>query len=281
MKFKDHLTHPLNHEEPHIYNMEGEVKTKSSRIKIFLDINSKDQIKDFHYLLEGEKGWLPFLSALSVIVKGKNIEEAYFFSSDTYTQFFQQDHEYLDFVSEFEIPFFNLPLFLLKKTIKDYRGDIDATEAMAKNCKEENLICRCFGVYKEEIEKLIKTNSHFEIKDIVEKTYASAGCGNCEADVDDIYLEMRRRFPLEKKEPKENIETISDAKMILMIDEHIQNFCIKNNLDPAQVEILDFANNLLTLQYEDMHDGLPKEVTMKLEAYLKEMGLKQIKIFVP
>ena len=49
--------------------------------------------------------------------------------------------------------------------------------------KKENLICRCFGVYVEQLEELVREKPNSDLKDVTNELNAGGGCATCRNDI--------------------------------------------------------------------------------------------------
>lgn len=278
MKFKEHFKYPQNQMKPSYFSVSSVYKNREVEIELFLDIDSKDQIKLLTFTQVNAYGWLPYLSALSLMAKDKSLEEALSFSQESFLHYFKEDDEYLDYWSELEVPIFNLSLMLLKSAIEDYTGRYKTTQAELKRCREEELLCRCFGVYESELVDLIKNNPTFEVKDVIEKTYMSAGCGNCEADLDDVYLATRALYPMTQKEAAKAFHDYTHVEKILKLEELMTEFCQSYQIQNEQIEIVDLEDDILILKFHNLENGDPKRVIEKLESFFKTKKLDHIKL---
>lgn len=83
---------------------------------------------------------------------------------------------------------------VLEKAIAYYRGN--PAEAKAKE-----VICECFSVTKQEIEKAIKENSLTSLAEVTNYTKAGGGCGNCHQKIQDLidWAQSKVRKPARPK----------------------------------------------------------------------------------
>ncbi len=68
---------------------------------------------------------------------------------------------------------------VLEKAIAYYRGN-------PAEAKAEDVICECFGVTKQEIEKAIKENNLTSLIEVTNYTKAGGGCGNCHQKLQEL-----------------------------------------------------------------------------------------------
>lgn len=142
--------------------------------KLYLDFDKKDRLKGLFY--EGEGELLESFEHLAKAAEGKNFEEL--------------QGQKLDLAPA--KGFFNLPLYLLKRSLDSYRGLVPALYEL-KNEPEEGLLCRCFGIYKEELLEKLEENPEFGKKELSNSTKAGAGCTSCLVNFQEIFAEFKSR----------------------------------------------------------------------------------------
>lgn len=64
----------------------------------------------------------------------------------------------------------------------------------------EGLVCRCFGVYRQELQALILKDPSLSAQQLSVETQAGMGCTSCLADVKEFLLQTREHFELTDKE---------------------------------------------------------------------------------
>jgi NifU-like protein len=280
--FKDHFHHPLNRGKPIFFQSSVSFKLKDIEITLFLDIDSKEKIQSLQYLYEGNPFFLAYFSALSELAKGLTLEQAKILTHENFNEFFRSDDEFQSLDHENQTPWLNLSLMMLKKVIEDYEGTFHVPYFEMKSEKSHDLICRCFGIYKNELVKLIQDNDNFEINDLMVKTKAGAGCRSCQVDIDEIYFETREVYPLKKKMdmPKVSsnykIQNKSTAQWVIDIDKSVKSFLVANSLSLDLIEIEKFKFPELRLKVVNPPDKLSIEkLGEKLEYFLDQsIGLK-------
>lgn len=152
-------------------------KSTLEGITLFLDFNKKDILQGLYYVSENETSWMESLEVYAKELEGKSFEEL--------------QSNYQGFTPK-ELSFFDLPHFLLKEALEEYRGKAPALHHIKKESEEE-LICRCFGIYREEILDFLKENPDLKNSDITNATKAGAGCASCLDDFQELIAEARSR----------------------------------------------------------------------------------------
>lgn len=275
--FKTHLDQPLNNHRPGIFQASLRYDLNSSEwIKVYLDVNQKDEIKNFSYEAKGMRGFIPYFSALSLLIQNLTVTEALELSHEDFYDFFDGDDLFHELLSTGHIPLIQLPLILLRDAIFQFTGEENILEHRANE-----LICRCFGVYESDLKKLIASERSFELVDVIKKTHVSAGCGSCRGDVEEIYHEVRFTHPtvmsLNTLTPTGKIGDLTTAQWVMKLDKAIENFKGQNALLDLDVEIVKFKYPELRLKIHTAPEKLdPDKLKEKLEYFLTQSV--QIKI---
>lgn len=162
-----------------LYNNEAPLFHSSSAehldIKLFLDFNKKDVLQGLYYTIPKDCGWGPQLSELAKACEKKSFSELQ-----------------LEITPTCKNSFFDLPNFLLKEALEIYRGKVPALNELKKSLDDE-LICRCFGIYKNELLEVLDGNPEYQEKDLTNATRAGAGCSTCLSDFQELFSEARVR----------------------------------------------------------------------------------------
>lgn len=275
--FKAHLDHPHHHQRPGIFQASLRYDLNAEEfITVFLDINQKDKIQNFSYEAKGMRGFIPYFSALSLLVQDLTITEAMELSHDDFYDFFDGDDLFHELLSTGHIPLIQLPLILLRDAIFQFTGEENILEPRAFE-----LICRCFGVYESDLKKLIAGERSFELVDVMKKTGASAGCGSCKGDVEEIYHEVRFTHPamisLNTPTPTGKIGDLTTAQWVMKLDKAIENFKVENGLPELDLEIIKFKYPELRVKIHRVPVKMdPDKLKEKLQYFLSQSV--QIKI---
>ncbi len=140
---------------------------------LYLDTGKKDQVIGFYYVVKGrelketEKEWLlGGLGKLAKELEGRVYTEIPFFKSDR----------------------FPLPWVFYHKLVSTIQSKNHSWSEM-KGRNPDHLICRCFGVYKEDIHELIGSGVEVTgLRDLGDHLQAGIGCGTCR---DDLLKELK------------------------------------------------------------------------------------------
>jgi len=96
---------------------------------------------------------------------------------------------------------------VLAKAIAYYRGDPLGT-------REGQIICECFGVTDQEIEKAVRENHLTSVEEVANYTKAGGGCGNCHEKIQEVidWVEVRKAARLK----------LINIQSIRMIEENLE-----------------------------------------------------------
>lgn len=138
-----------------------------------LDIDSQDRLVDFRFKGTQFSQYAPYLSVMAQILPGKTIEEILSLGTEIFHRFNEGE------------PLVFAPLLVLQKSLEDYLG-LPPPFCEQKGQKDSDLVCRCFGVYGDEIQSLLKQNPEFQLKDITKILKAGGGCTSCRPQIQQI-----------------------------------------------------------------------------------------------
>jgi hypothetical protein len=140
---------------------------------------------------------------------------------------------------------FSLPWLLFKRAIDEFKGSPSHDLLTGKNSSE--LICRCFGVHRSEIESFMHDFPDKGLKDITVATRAVAGCTSCRLDVIAV---MERFSPKEYTPPpvamkRRRYGQRTPAQMLLFLDGEVEKMREEGKWLGARVDWRGFAEEAL------------------------------------
>jgi len=144
----------------------------------------KGRVESLTFTQKTTSFWTPFFSALCLLSKGLTLDEARTLSWADFVHYFEKDEEMMGLVNRRELPFFNKPLFLLSELIDRFTHT--EVKAPDKAIGQGKLICRCFGVYENEIKDTISKEGFSSLRGILDETCAGGGCNTCKPQIQEI-----------------------------------------------------------------------------------------------
>jgi len=142
---------------------------------------------------------------------------------------------------------FNAPKVGLLFLFDLYRANRLKTPAL-----QENLICRCFNVSQENINELIGSSQSIGLREILNKTNATGGCGSCVSDIRELLATAGKE--------KVRFGGMTASEVLLFIEEKRLGFVEAN-----QVELLGIEGYYLKIN--------DKQYIESFGNYLKDNGI--------
>ncbi len=167
-------------------------------LKLHLKIDETTQtIKDARFQTFGCASAIASSSALTELLKGRNVEEALKLTN-------KEIADSLGGLPEEKMHCSVMGQEALEAAIFNYKGiPLDTHEE-----DEGNLICRCFGVSDTKIRRIIRENDLTTAEQVTNYVKAGGGCSSCLPDIDDLLYEVT----LEKEKSIEVATEIANAK---------------------------------------------------------------------
>ena len=149
-------------------------------LKLHLKIDEATQtIKDATFQTFGCASAIASSSALTELLKGRNVEEALKLTN-------KEIAESLGGLPEEKMHCSVMGQEALEAAIYNYKGiPLDTHEE-----DEGNLICRCFGVSDTKIKRIIRENNLKTAEQVTNYVKAGGGCSSCLPDIDDLIEEV-------------------------------------------------------------------------------------------
>ena len=104
---------------------------------------------------------------------------------------------------------------------------------------EGRVVCTCFGVTEEEIERVVRENDLTTVDDVTHYCKAGGGCGGCKDEIEKIIARVRGTAVAEEK-PQPVKKPLTNIQKIKLIGETIENE-IRPMLkqDGGDIELID------------------------------------------
>jgi len=176
-KVKEHFMNPRNVGDMPDADAVGEAGSLAcgDQMKLMLKIDAKGMITDAKFQTFGCGSAVASASALTEMIIGKPLDEA-----ATIT-----NRDIADFLGGLPAEKMHCSVMgheALEAAIQNYRG-VSAEEA-AEGKKQ--IVCECFGVTADEIERVARDNALRKIEDVTNYTKAGGGCRQCHDRIQEI-----------------------------------------------------------------------------------------------
>ncbi len=255
---KEHFLNPRNVGKIDDADGVGEVGSLAcgDALRLYLKLGKNGKIADAKFQTFGCASAIASSSALTEIIKGMSLEEAEKITNQDIAQF-------LGGLPKEKMHCSVMGKEALEKAIANYRGE-------AEKKQEGNVVCECFGITDQEIEKAVKENNLKLVEDVTDYIKAGGGCGQCHEQIQEIIDSiLGQKTPKEKKKaPMTNLQKIK------MIEETLERE-IRQALkqDGGDIELIDVdANHVLVKLRGTCAKCAASQVTLKhyVEAKLQE-----------
>ncbi|MCY4643370.1 MAG: (2Fe-2S)-binding protein [Bacteriovoracales bacterium] len=224
-----------------------------SHAEMALVIDGQDRIMEFSYRMEKATSHTfetPLFEALGELVQNRLIHEVETIGWDEFDRFFGDDADYLSYRNDPKRRWITRVLQLFHQGLDEYRG------RMPTPMPSSPLICRCFGVFREEIIDYIKTNGETNLKTLTGGLLAGGGCTRCKDDLVPL-IEAYKATP-----PKPFMK--GRAQLVLGIYE---SFCRWRPSGHLDIDILDISSQDVTI---DILERTTEKDILGFEQHLKE-----------
>jgi len=205
-------------------------------LRLMFKLDDQGRIEDVKFQTFGCGSAIASSSALTELIKGKTLEEA-----EKVTN--QDIADYLGGLPEQKMHCSVLGREALEAAIENYR-----TGATVKKELEGRVVCICFGVTEEKIERAIRENHITTVEQVTNFTKAGGGCGGCRDEIAEI-LTRHYGTPPEKIEvtpARPRSKKMTNIQRFQLIQETIDRE-IRPELqkDGGDLELVDINGNLV------------------------------------
>ena len=263
-KVKEHFLNPRNVGE--VENPDGTATVGSlacgDALKLTFKLDENGRIQDARFKTFGCASAIASASALTEMIKGKTVEEAAKITNQDIANF-------LGGLPDEKMHCSVMGREALEAAIAHYRGEPAAVE-------EGKIVCECFGVTEEEIERVVRENHLRTVEEVTNYTKAGGGCGNCHEAIQEIIDRVRSQGKVVTR-PK-----LSNIQKIKMIEETIDRE-IRPALqqDGGDLELIDVVGNrVLVATRGACASCAASQLTLKqvVEAKLRELVWPELEV---
>ncbi len=235
-KVKDHFRNPRNVGVIEDADGVGEVGSLAcgDALKLTFKLDKDGRIADVKFQTFGCGSAIASSSALTEIVKGMTLEEA-----EKVTN--QDIANYLGGLPEQKMHCSVMGREALEAAIKNYRMGLKEGPKVELKGK---VICTCFGVTEDEIERVVRENNLTTVEQVTNYTKAGGGCGQCKGEIAKIISRVRG-LPVEETKPKAAVKKpLTNIQKIKLVEETIDRE-IRPMLkqDGGDIELIDVDGN--------------------------------------
>lgn len=258
-KVMDHFRNPRNVGVIEDADGVGEVGSMAcgDALTLYIRVDPQGRIRDAKFQTFGCASAIASSSALTELIIGKTVDEAMKITN-------QDIANYLGGLPEQKMHCSVMGREALLAAIADYKGQ--SRESLASP-----LVCECFGVTEDEIERAVRENRLTTREQVTHYTKAGGGCGSCHERIEAILAELRKEVvsaipPSPKK--------LTNLQKMRLVEETIERQ-IRPELqkDGGDIQLVDVEGNRVMVSLRGVCTGCPSAgTTIKgIEQRLKDM----------
>jgi NifU-like protein len=180
-KVKEHFFNPRNVGEIEHPDGVGEVGSLAcgDALKLTFKLDENGKITDAKFKTFGCASAIATSSVLTELIKGMTIDEAAEVTNKDIA-------DYLGGLPEQKMHCSVMGREALEAAIENYRGG-----GKKKHELEGKVVCTCFGVTENEIERVIRENDLTTVEQVTNYCKAGGGCGGCQGQIEKILEEIQ------------------------------------------------------------------------------------------
>lgn len=243
-KVLDHFRNPRNVGVIDGADGVGEVGSMAcgDALKLTFKLDKAGRIADAKFQTFGCASAIASSSALTEMIKGLTLEEA-----ERVTN--QDIAEYLGGLPEQKMHCSVMGREALEGAIANYR-----TGKSGRVVLEGKVICTCFGVTEEEIERVVRDNGLVSVEQVTNYTKAGGGCGGCRDDIARMVERVRAEQPSKQqtdvRAPSKRLTNIEKLRLVEQtIDREIRP-ALKR--DGGDIELVDMIGDRVIVALRGM-----------------------------
>jgi NifU-like protein len=270
-ELKDHFFNPRNVGEIENPDGIGEVGSLAcgDALKLTFKLDENGRIKDAKFKTFGCASAIATSSVLTEMIKGKTLDEAAKVTN-------RDIADYLGGLPEQKMHCSVMGREALEAAIENYK-----TGGKKKHELEGRVVCNCFGVTENEIERVIRENNLTTVEDVTNYCKAGGGCGGCQGEIEKII----ERIQGEKIKDTAAAKPRRGPKLTNIQKIQLIQQTINEQIRPAlrahggNVELIDVEGNKVIVAFRGMcAQCMLAEYTMKdvVQARLREFVSEEL-----
>ena len=264
-ELKDHFFNPRNVGEIENPDGIGEVGSLAcgDALKLTFKLDENGRINDAQFKTFGCASAIATSSVLTEMIKGKTLDEAAKVTN-------RDIADYLGGLPEQKMHCSVMGREALEAAIENYRSG-----GKKKHELEGRVVCNCFGVTENEIERVIHENNLTTVEEVTNYCKAGGGCGGCQGEIEKIIEKIQgdkiKEITADVPRRTGKMTNIQKIQLIQQtIDEQIQPALRAHG---GNIELIDVEGDKVIVAFRGMcAQCMLAEYTMKdvVEARLRE-----------
>jgi NifU-like protein len=264
-ELKDHFFNPRNVGEVENPDGVGEVGSLAcgDALKLTFKLDENGRITEAQFKTFGCASAIATSSVLTEMIKGKTLDEAAKVTNKDIA-------DYLGGLPEQKMHCSVMGREALEAAIENYRSG-----GKKKHELEGRIVCNCFGVTENEIERVIQENNLTTVEEVTNYCKAGGGCGGCQGEIEKIIEKIQG----DKIEEVPAVAPRGPGKLTNVQKIQLIQQTINEQIRPAlrahggNIELIDVEADKVIVAFRGMcSQCMLAEYTMKdlVEAKLKE-----------
>ncbi len=215
-------------------------------LRLMFKLDGNGRIADVKFQTFGCASAIASSSALTEMIKGMTVEEAGKVTN-------QDIAKYLGGLPEQKMHCSVMGREALEAAIENYHSGKTEKKILAGK-----VVCNCFGVTEEEIERVVRENGLTTVDQVTNYTKAGGGCGKCKGDISQIVERIKgERLAAEKKAGSHaQVRKLTVIEKIRLIEQTIDREIrpmLKN--DGGDIELIDVEGSRVKVALRGMCAG--------------------------
>ncbi len=271
-KVMDHFRNPRNVGVIPDPDGVGEVGSLAcgDALKLTFKLDANGRIADAKFQTFGCASAIASSSALTEMIKGMTLDAAAKVTN-------QEIADYLGGLPEQKMHCSVMGREALEAAIENHR-----TGGRAKRILEGKVVCHCFGVTEEEIERVVRENRLTTVEQVTNYCKAGGGCGSCKGEIQ-VLLDKHRAAQLAAvPAPRPAGRPLSNIEKIRLIQETMEREIRPAlRMDNGDVELIDVVGDRVIVSPRGTCASCPASpITLKelVEAKLREFVADSITV---
>lgn len=214
-------------------------------LKLMFNVGEDGRIVDVKFQTFGCASAIASSSALTEMIVGLTVEEALEITNKDIA-------DYLGGLPDAKMHCSVMGREALEAAVYNYR-----TGASGDKILEGTILCHCFGVTEEEIERVTRENNLTSVEDVTHFCKAGGACGVCKDDiqvvVDRVMAEVKKQKSSKDEKPVKKLTIVEKIRLIeKTIDEEIRPILAK---DDGGIDLIDVDGNKVVISFTGMCSG--------------------------
>lgn len=247
-KVLDHFRNPRNVGIIEDADGVGEVGSLAcgDALKLYFKLDKNGRIADVKFQTFGCASAIASSSALTEMIKGMPLDQAGRVTN-------QDIADFLGGLPEQKMHCSVMGREALEAAIENYRSGREGRKRVLAG----KVVCNCFGVTEEEIERVARENRLTTVEQVTNYTKAGGGCGKCKGEITKIVERVaQERQEAERKAGAATPRKLTTIEKIRLIDQTLDKQIrpmLQN--DGGDIELIDVEGNTVKVALRGMCAG--------------------------